>query len=367
MRLRARRGKVKAGAEAMGIYKIKGSPYFQYDFTVKGFRHRGSTETDSRKQALEICAKLRSQELMEGHYPKAEQLRLTEAFARYELERAQFLASYPSIKAQIDHMLAHFGEHTPLHTIGQAELAGYVAKCRTETYTRTGWKVSKLTSPATINRRLSAFQGMHNDARLTWGAQVKNIDFSRLMLDEPPPVDNTFTPALLRQWLDTCQEHVRHFTMLAVFTGLRADNILTLTGPQIDVDRRIIETIGKGNKKTTVPIVDELLRYIVANKLHLQARVITYQGKGVKSIKTSWNTTADKLGAKGVRRHDLRHTCGTWIYENTGDLLLVKEMLHHADIRTSLRYTHTNKDSQRAKVNKALSPKLRQSGVKRVK
>lgn len=333
----------------MGIYRIEGSPYWQYDFTVQGQRHRGSTETSKRSEAEAVFAKRRSEAVLGNFYDLQNQITLHNAFNRYEQERAQFTKSYKSIQAHIDHMVAFFGEAKMLHTIGQAELTSYVAKCRED----------NIVTPATINRRLATFQGMHNDARLVWGMQISNIDFRKLKLKEPAPVNNTLSKKDFDLWMAKTEPYMQDFLMLAVYTGLRKNNILTMKGSQIDMERRIIQTIGKGGKAITAPIAEILADYILTRNLHLKKHVITRKGKPIQSIKTTWRTLCRDLGFKGLRPHDLRHTCATWIYEATGDLLAVKEHLHHSDLKTSLRYTHTKKDDQLEKLNKAFTPKLR--------
>lgn len=339
----------------MGIYKEKGSPYWKYDFTIQGQRHRGTTETSKKSEAQAIYAKRRSEAVLGNFYDMEHQINLMDAFGRYEEERAKFTASYKTTQGHIDHILAFFGEGEMLHNIGQAELSGYVAHCRCEISART----HRVISPATVNRRMATFQGMHNDARLTWNKEVQNIEFSKLKLKEPPPINNTLSRKDFELWMKSAERHIQHYLMFAVYTGLRMTNILTLRGEQIDMERRIVQTIGKGGKAINVPIVDTLADYIMANELHLKDRVITRKGKPVKEIRKAWATLCKDLGFKDVRRHDMRHTCATWIYEATGDLLAVKEHLHHSDLKTSMRYTHTKKDIQLDKLNKALNPKLR--------
>lgn len=338
----------------MGIYKEKGSPYWKYDFTIQEQRHRGSTETAKKGEAEAIYAKRRSEALLGNFYDMEHQINLLDAFGRYEEERAKFTKSYLSIQSHIDHMLVYFGEHKLLHDIGQAELATYIAHCRGEKNPRN----KKPYSNAIINRRISTFQGMHNDARLSWGMEVQNVDFRKLKLKESAPVNNTLSRVQFDKFMENAPKHIQHYLMFAVYTGLRKANILNLRGEQIDMERRIIQTIGKGGKPITVPIIETLIDYITAHDLHNKGTAITLKGRPVKGIKTAWATLCRNTGVK-LRLHDLRHTCGTWIYEATGDVLAVKEHLHHSDIKTSLRYTHTKKDQQLEKLNKALNPKLR--------
>ena len=187
----------------MGIYKARGSPYYQYDFTVGGVRYRGSTQTDRRNEAEAIHAKRRSEAVLGNHYDLPTSLTLSQAFARYELEHGQFLKSYATVREHIDHLLNHFEHATLLEQIGQAELESYIAACRSKKYRRKyrartheearEGKTLHLASNATINRRVAAFRKMHNLARTSWEVRVRNIAFNKLRLDEPEPVDRTLS------------------------------------------------------------------------------------------------------------------------------------------------------------------------------
>lgn len=357
----------------MGIYKDKKSPYWLYDFTVKGTRFRGSTEAVKKTEAQAVYDGLRRKILL-GETQK-EQMTLSQAFARYWLDYGKFQKSSISTKSHIRHILKYFGERLYLHEIGQNELEKYISYCRTEKYKKVIWshrlqemvetESEKKTSAASVNRRISAFQSMHRRARDSWKVDTQAIDFKGLKLAEPEPQNNTLTNDEAQALLDAAPKHMKDFLMLALFTGFRKANILELKGSQIDMQKRLITVYGKSRKEKgkliAVPMVDELFRYIIAGKLHERENVITYKGQPVRDIKTSFNRLCTKTIGRKIRIHDLRHTFGTWLYERTGDLKLVKDVLHHADIRTSLRYTHTTKDSQRERMNAALSPELRQT------
>ena len=45
-------------------------------------------------------------------------------------------------------------------------------------------------------------------------------------------------------------------------------------------------------------------------------------------------------GLREIRFHDLRHTVATRLAESNIDLVVVKEILGHADIQTTMRYAH---------------------------
>ena len=63
---------------------------------------------------------------------------------------------------------------------------------------------------------------------------------------------------------------------------------------------------------------------------------------GPFSTSTVWRAfvrAAARIGIRGVRPYDLRHSYGTALYRVAGDTRLVKDVLGHSDTRTTERYT----------------------------
>lgn len=60
----------------------------------------------------------------------------------------------------------------------------------------------------------------------------------------------------------------------------------------------------------------------------------------LKSIDTAWKNALSRANIENFRFHDLRHTCGSWLVQNGVPLEVVKVILGHADIRTTMRYAH---------------------------
>lgn len=51
-----------------------------------------------------------------------------------------------------------------------------------------------------------------------------------------------------------------------------------------------------------------------------------------------------KNGLKQIRFHDLRHSCASILYANGTDLLTIQEILGHAQLTTTIMYTHKLSD-----------------------
>lgn len=357
----------------MGIFKVKDSPYYHFAFTFKGCRYRGSTGFEKRADA-ETYFENERRRVRLGEIEQ-DTVTLLDAFDRYEEEHAMFLNSYASTQSHVNHLLGYFGNGKMLHEIDEAAMVKYVADCRKETYRKKTYAPkqgkmievgkAKVTSNATINRRISAIQGMHSRATKIWKYKTQPINFNALKLKEKVSIDNTLLYKDVQKLWDAAPVHLRHFIIISLHTGWRMMNVLTLTKEQINLRNHTITTIGKGGKLIVSPITDSFESYIRANELHKLDYPCAYKDKPVSSIKTAWKALFKRAKVKYIRIHDLRHTFGTWLYEQTGDQRLVQEMLHHSDIKTSIRYTHTKRELQRDKLNKAINFEFNQ--VKAIK
>lgn len=72
-------------------------------------------------------------------------------------------------------------------------------------------------------------------------------------------------------------------------------------------------------------------------------------GEQLTDIKKSFRTAVNEAGIKNFRFHDLRHTFATRLADEGTDIFTLKEILGHADIKTTMIYVHANgKSSHRA-------------------
>jgi integrase len=68
----------------------------------------------------------------------------------------------------------------------------------------------------------------------------------------------------------------------------------------------------------------------------------------IRNISGTFNTARLKIGRGDVRIHDLRHSLGTWMARRGQNLMVIKEILGHEDIRTTQRYVHPDMPSMRS-------------------
>lgn len=132
-------------------------------------------------------------------------------------------------------------------------------------------------------------------------------------------------------------------------SGLRVSEACNLDFQ--DVGEESIKVKGKGGKERIVPIaksslavVDEyLVKFRDQSKELTTALFVTTKGKRIDRVNV-WNRIkfyAKKVGLqKNISPHTLRHSFATHLLENGADLRIIQEMLGHAHIATTDRYTH---------------------------
>ena len=137
-------------------------------------------------------------------------------------------------------------------------------------------------------------------------------------------------------------------------SGLRLSELTGLRWAQIARDGSSARVLGKGNRYRTVPLTDSA-RALLSEYRDLCREPRHPRGRGthprLRRGKPVGNriiqrTVTDKLQAAGRRGksspHVLRHSFATHLLDNGADLMAVKEMLGHASLSTTQKYTHVS-------------------------
>jgi integrase/recombinase XerD len=132
-------------------------------------------------------------------------------------------------------------------------------------------------------------------------------------------------------------------------SGLRVSELCSLDIHS--VDDTTLRVMGKGSKERIIPIGEEAIRSI-DNYLRFrdgdQQKALFLNKKG-KRIDRIWvwkmiKEYAEKAGIiKNISPHTLRHSFATHLLDNGADLRIIQEMLGHASISSTERYTHVSR------------------------
>ncbi|MDO4877869.1 MAG: site-specific tyrosine recombinase [Neisseria sp.] len=146
--------------------------------------------------------------------------------------------------------------------------------------------------------------------------------------------------------------------------GLRVSEAVGLTLNEINLQRGLVNTIGKGNKQRQIPIGRAAAywigRYLAeARPLLLKGRLcdqvfVGQKRKGI-SRQLAWMIVEKYAAASGINHispHGLRHAFATHMVRHGADLRTVQLLLGHADLSTTEIYTHVADEHLRTTVAK---------------
>jgi integrase len=167
----------------------------------------------------------------------------------------------------------------------------------------------KNVSKPTINRELDTIKNMFKKA-VEWGYLKENPASTVQKYKLKERLYNIVSPDEERLILEHASPHLKMAIVIALNTGMRLKEILSLRWEDIDFQNRIIvirETKNKTIRKVNINslLADYLERAMKEKEID---HVIHYKGKPVDSIKRTFRHAIDKAGLKRFRFHDLRHT-----------------------------------------------------------
>jgi site-specific recombinase XerD len=135
-------------------------------------------------------------------------------------------------------------------------------------------------------------------------------------------------------------------------TGIRCSELVGLDVDDIDRQGRLLRVLGKGRKERLVPFGRPAARA-------LEAYLVSRDGLSARDGALLLNLRGGRLTDRSVRRrlahrigegarrgrvtpHTLRHSFATHLLQRGADLRAIQELLGHASLSTTQRYTHVD-------------------------
>jgi site-specific recombinase XerD len=140
-------------------------------------------------------------------------------------------------------------------------------------------------------------------------------------------------------------------------SGLRVAEAAALDVDDLDLAGRRVRVWGKGGKQRLVPLsepaVDALQRWLADGRRELAteaspAAAVFLNRRGRRLTPRDARRVLDRRAAAPTHPHALRHTFATHLLDGGADLRVVQELLGHADLATTQRYTHVSKERLRS-------------------
>jgi tyrosine recombinase XerC len=286
------------------------------------------------------------------------QLRLLEAFLDHiRLERRlapNTVAAYRRDLLQLARFLSRSG--TGLADATYPRLRRFLAQQHTLGYAK-----------SSIARRVAAIRGFYRwaeDAGLVDADPATRLGSPKLAARLPRVLRQAEAAALaeappsdLPEGSEDLAAALRDRAVLELLygSGLRVGEVAGLTLDRIDLDRGRVMVLGKGSREREVPLSDfavaALEDYLGRGRAPMApagSRQLFFNRRkkpfSERDIRRSMERYAERLlPGRRVSPHTLRHSFATHLLEGGADIRAVQELLGHASVATTQRYTHVSR------------------------
>src|SRR5207244_3346785 len=146
-------------------------------------------------------------------------------------------------------------------------------------------------------------------------------------------------------------------------SGLRVAEAATLTTDRIDLSARRVVVMGKGSRERSLPLSDFAVQALREYLAWGRPRMAPEEDSAAKMGRRAFFNRRKKpiserdiramvekyrqkvLSGRHVSPHVLRHSFATHLLEGGADIRSVQELLGHASLATTQRYTHVSRGS----------------------
>ncbi len=333
----------------MSVRRDPRSPYWQYNFQIRGHRFFGSTKQKTKREAekVEAAERLKAARRIAQARAAATSLRLDDVAGRYWQEIGQHHAGSSNTERQIGYLIEFFGKDKLITDITDDDVIKLVAW-------RRGHRVrGKLISPFTVNDLSEQLKKLFTRAKL-WGVRFEHEpQWKKHRLVEPPERVRELHGDEGDRLDEAMREDYAPFFAFTRASGLRLKECL-LRWPEIHWTERQIKKPGKGGKLVTVPITDTIREILWPLQGHHPEYVFTYLAQRTRDgrvqgqrypitysgVKIAWRRLRKRAAVVGFRFHDFRHDFASKLLRETGNLKLVQKALNHSDLKVTGRYAH---------------------------
>ena len=324
----------------MSVYKHKNGRWY-YKFVIKGQQyHKAIPEAVDKKTAEMAEVRIKS-DLLQGKYDLVENKGtqpfsvIVDMFIEYAKNNR---TGWKNDMSEVN-ILKNFFKNTPLKDITPKKIEQY----------RKFRKDENGVKPATINREVGILRRMF--ALAIKENMVKENPCLAVNLT-PLKVDNIKERFLTKKeeerLLENCTgdfTYLRPIIKCALLTGMRRGEIMELRWSlNVDLKNRCINLLKtKNNKIRKIPICNELMtifKELKQNAISDYVFTNPVTQTGYKYLSKAFRNVCKKAEITNLTFHGLRHTSATRMVAAGIDLVVVKEILGHADLKTTQRYAH---------------------------
>lgn len=207
----------------------------------------------------------------------------------------------------------------------------------------------KLRGPGTVVRYLAALSHAYTVAVKEWG-WVEDSPLRRVSKPKEPPGRCRFLSddernALLAACKESTSLHLYPVVVLALSTGMRRGEIMTLRWSQVElVPGRIILENTKNGDRRGIPLTGHAQEVLIMASMIPRANTdLLFPGVNAAKpvdITSSWEAALTKAQLSNFRFHDLRHSAASYLAMSGASLIEIADVLGHRTLQMVRRYSH---------------------------
>jgi integrase len=202
----------------------------------------------------------------------------------------------------------------------------------------------RVVSGATVNREFGLLSHAIDTARREWDVYLPTNPCT--LVRRPPqgrPRSRRLQGDEEQRLLAACRDArniwVAHFVALAIETGMRRGELLTLQWSNVDLERRIaLLPVTKNGESRGVPLSSRAIAILRGLPASSNGRV--FGELTADALKHSFKRAVRRAGIKGLRLHDLRHEATSRFFEKGLNVMEVASVTGHKTLQMLKRYTH---------------------------
>jgi integrase len=309
--------------------------------------HGTETATFARLTDAKRWAQATEVAIREGRYFKTAEAKrhtLADLVDRYVRE---VLPHKPKNSANTDRQLVWWKSKLGQYTLDEIT-AARIVQCRNDLLA-TNTHRKRPIAPATVVRYLAALSHALNTAVKDWewldDSPMRKVSKPR----EPRGRERFLSDDERAALLTACKESTSTFlytvVVLAVSTGMRSGEMMTLRWAQVDLKRGLITLHDtKNGSSRAVPLAGHAMSLIQGlAKVRRIDTDLLFPGKDPTKpidLKKPWTTAVHKAKLVDFRFHDLRHSAASYLAMNGASTIEIASVLGHKTLQMVKRYSH---------------------------
>ncbi len=350
---------------SMAISKRANSPYWYIQFQFNGKSYIKSSRSTDKAHAENMEAQWRNQLLQQQQFGAREPISIQKAFQLYATSKNE-LASHKALTRWCNRATKFWSHLEYVHEIKTKEIEAWRQSLQQDGLGNQSIKHAMNQVGATI-KYMKKMGYLVSDIdmpkiRLPKG-RLRYLSFEEetQFLKEINPYREvkglpTFEdrhPELKRQMIDFYD-----MVILLLDTGARHGEICALEWDKINLAEKSIALWRPKVRNESVIYMTDRVLDVLTRRYATKSGTFIFQSKAGLArnhITHTFQKAFKRAGIAGCTAHTLRHTHATRLIQHGMNLYEVKEILGHADIKTTMRYAHIEKQSVSVKARDVMN------------